>query len=371
MIYSRSRILWKIGIKPNNDILLFELVGLLILVRISAHISQRIKRLTVAVVALLFLQSVAFYFEQWTQTFETLCVLRPLLTAFVYSTYPAILLLMMQIINDRKLSKVKWTLILLPEIISVPVYFSSQWLQLVCYYTEDNHYKGGFFPYWPYVVFGIYLVIFVVRSFFYFKNYSLMEKIASLFIIIVPTVFVVLILFFGAADNTCDLFASAILLYYLLMYIHLSRVDSLTKLFNRQSYYQDIMHYGNSISGVISIDMNDPKYLNDNIGHEAGDTALKDTADLLRSATSPDAFIMRYGGDEFILIDTGRDESLPSRIQASVNEYNHSSGKPFKLGLSMGVIKSDAAERKPIDACIKAADSLMYEIKEKKKAGRQ
>ena len=44
---------------------------------------------------------------------------------------------------------------------------------------------------------------------------------------------------------------------------------------------------------------------------------------------------------------------------------------PYHLGLSLGVIKSDAAERRPISDCIKAADALMYEIKEKKKTGRR
>ena len=80
---------------------------------------------------------------------------------------------------------------------------------------------------------------------------------------------------------------------------------------------------------------------------------------------------MRYGGDEFILIDTGRNEVLPEKLQASVKEYNQSSGMPYHLGLSLGVIKSDAAERRPISDCIKAADALMYEIKEKKKTGRR
>ena len=80
---------------------------------------------------------------------------------------------------------------------------------------------------------------------------------------------------------------------------------------------------------------------------------------------------MRYGGDEFILIDSGRNEDLPEKIQAAFKEHNRSAGRPYDLGLSLGVIKSDAAERRPIDDCIKAADSLMYEIKEKKKAGRR
>ena len=113
------------------------------------------------------------------------------------------------------------------------------------------------------------------------------------------------------------------------------------------------------------------KAINDKHGHEIGDQALKDTAGLLQASCSENAFIMRYGGDEFILIDSGRNEDLPEKIQAAFKEHNRTVGRPYELGLSLGVIKSDAAERRPIDDCIKAADSLMYEIKEKKKAGRR
>ena len=157
------------------------------------------------------------------------------------------------------------------------------------------------------------------------------------------------------------------------LYVH----DALTGLYNRfglsrfgQQYYDNLLAAEGTVQ-ILFIDLDNMKAINDRHGHEAGDRALKDTADLLRSGSSPDAFIMRYGGDEFILIDTGRDESLPERIQSSVKEYNRAAGQPFTLGLSLGVIRSDAAERRPIGDCIKAADSLMYEIKEKKKAGRK
>ena len=157
------------------------------------------------------------------------------------------------------------------------------------------------------------------------------------------------------------------------LYVH----DALTGLYNRfglsrfgQQFYDNLLAAEGSVQ-ILFIDLDNMKTINDKHGHEAGDQALKDTAELLRSAGSSDAFIMRYGGDEFILIDTGRDEALPDRLQASVKEYNQTSGMPYRLGMSLGVIKSDAAERRPISDCIKAADSLMYEIKEQKKSGRR
>ena len=157
------------------------------------------------------------------------------------------------------------------------------------------------------------------------------------------------------------------------LYVH----DALTGLYNRfglarfgQQYYDNLLAAEGTVQ-ILFIDLDNMKTINDKYGHEMGDQALKDTAGLLQAVCSEKAFIMRYGGDEFILIDTGRDEGLPEKIQAAIKEHNRTAGRPYALGLSLGVIRSDAAERRPIDDCIKAADSLMYEIKEKKKTGRR
>ena len=156
------------------------------------------------------------------------------------------------------------------------------------------------------------------------------------------------------------------------LYVH----DALTGLYNRfglsrfgQQHYDNLLAAEGTVQ-ILFIDLDNMKNINDKHGHETGDQALKDTADLLRAVCSRGAFIMRYGGDEFIIIDTGRDEALPDKLKSAFSTHNRTAGRPFRLGLSMGVVRSDAAERRPIDDCIKAADSLMYEIKEKKKAGR-
>ena len=157
------------------------------------------------------------------------------------------------------------------------------------------------------------------------------------------------------------------------LYVH----DALTGLYNRfglsrfgQQHYDNLLAAEGTVQ-ILFIDLDNMKTINDKYGHEMGDQALKDTADLLQASCSEKAFIMRYGGDEFILIDTGRDEKLPEKIQAAFREHNRTAGRPYELGLSLGVVMSDAAERRPIDDCIKAADALMYEIKDKKKTGRR
>ena len=156
------------------------------------------------------------------------------------------------------------------------------------------------------------------------------------------------------------------------LYVH----DALTGLFNRfgldrygRQRFDDLLASEGSVQ-VLFIDMDDMKSINDCYGHEAGDIALKASARVLQRTCSADAFIMRYGGDEFIIIDTGRLRRLDEMILEAANEYNRTSGMPFRLGFSIGVMRTDAKERLPMDDCIKEADSRMYRIKQKRKAGR-
>ena len=79
---------------------------------------------------------------------------------------------------------------------------------------------------------------------------------------------------------------------------------------------------------------------------------------------------MRYGGDEFIIIDTGRLRNLNTLLRDAAGEYNRTSGMPFSLGFSVGVMRTDSQKRLPMDDCIREADSRMYKIKQKRKAGR-
>ena len=156
------------------------------------------------------------------------------------------------------------------------------------------------------------------------------------------------------------------------LYVH----DALTGLFNRfgldrygQQRFDDLLASEGSVQ-VLFIDMDDMKSINDRYGHEAGDIALKASARILQRTCSADAFIMRYGGDEFIIIDTGRIRRLNDMILEAADEYNRSSGMPFSLGFSIGVTRTDAQDRLPMDDCIQKADSRMYKVKQKRKAGR-
>lgn len=340
----------------NNFVMFFELIGLLIILFISAHVSNRIKNYTRAAVVLLFLSVLATAFEGWTQTFEKLSLWRPILTACKYTIYPLILIdLILLVSQNIKPVPKKWRLVaLIPELICVPIYFSSQWTHLVFYFHEDNHYAGGTLSYLPYIVFGVYLVIFIVLNILYLKNYSTRNRIIALYICLVSTLCVVVYLILDKTDDYNPIFTSSLVFYFLFIYIHMASIDPLTGLRNRQSYYQDISENEHNITYVASIDMNYLKELNDTQGHSAGDEALVVVANTLISSVGKKAKCYRVGGDEFmILFVIENKQEMENQIQ-KIKDALANCPYPCAFGY---------AEKMPgqsLDDTIKESDKQMY-----------
>lgn len=152
--------------------------------------------------------------------------------------------------------------------------------------------------------------------------------------------------------------------------------DGLTQLYNRfglerhgeELFRRMIKKYGSA--QVLFTDMDEMKLINDTWGHEAGDTALCAVAKVLRDNCGDEDFIMRYGGDEFVVIAVGTNTGLKENILAAAEAWNETSGQPFRLGLSVGVVLCTKKDKRTLDECIREADALMYEIKTERKVGR-
>ena len=88
--------------------------------------------------------------------------------------------------------------------------------------------------------------------------------------------------------------------------------DPLTNLYDRRTFYEDVSKYGNDVNGIIQMDMNELKFLNDNYGHGEGDVALKFLANVFEKSLNK-TFMCAYriSGDEFvILMFKGTEEQL-------------------------------------------------------------
>ena len=354
--------MWFLNYITENFVMLAELIGLIIMVQLSVHVPQRTIFYTRIVVILLFLDSVLYNVEAWTHTFEKLSPWRPILTATIYVLQPVILLVSMQITAPLK-KKFAW--ILIPEIISIPLCFTSEWTHLVAYFTEDNHYQGGVLAGWPYYIFAFYVVVIIVQNLLFFKNGPTVDRVGLLYVVIGAVLGTLLYWLRGYSGDYSPIFTSAILMYYLFVYIQMSKMDPLTKLLNRQCYYRDLEISESKITAVASIDMNDLKWWNDTHGHMAGDRALTEVARCISESGNKNRGVYRVGGDEFMILYFGAKEKEVREDMFAMQKLL--ADTPYECAFGYALTDPE----KTLEDVILKSDRLMYEKKaqmKKKKA---
>ena len=158
--------------------------------------------------------------------------------------------------------------------------------------------------------------------------------------------------------------------------------DQLTKIYNRYGFYRGFRKSYNSVEGenrdvfIVSIDLNEMKYINDNFGHSAGDEALCLVSEALTAAAescSGGVICSRFGGDEFVAAKVcpgnamEQAEQYRVSFEKALSELNESSGKPYAVKVSLGVYSASLNEVDSIEGMIELADRLMYSDKAKHK----
>jgi diguanylate cyclase (GGDEF)-like protein len=125
---------------------------------------------------------------------------------------------------------------------------------------------------------------------------------------------------------------------------------------------------------VIYADLDNMKPINDTYGHESGDRAIREVADVLSATLRASDLVARLGGDEFcaLLIGAAAEAAptLTARVEAALAARNTEAERPWSLSLSLGVAESPAGEDQALWDVVAAADAAMFEAKRAKKAGR-
>lgn len=163
----------------------------------------------------------------------------------------------------------------------------------------------------------------------------------------------------------------------LMIYINVQNTqistDALTGLNNRYQFDKHLIRMFSSEetradTALIMIDVNKFKQINDTYGHIFGDRVLIAVADALkRSCGSCNAFLSRYGGDEFTIVcRPALVDTLMEAVLSNLSSFNASGTLGVTLSVSMGCAQLTEEGIHTVDELIALADSRMYEQKRAK-----
>lgn len=140
-------------------------------------------------------------------------------------------------------------------------------------------------------------------------------------------------------------------------------VDPLTGAYTRR-YFDKFLAGGEMHGGVAMIDVDQFKTVNDSFGHLVGDEALQTVAAAMQSCLRQTDILIRYGGDEFLLLMPQNCpdgvESVIRRVQNTVQAARVPSHPELRLSVSIGGV----CDVQPLTEAIRQADARMYRNKE-------
>ena len=155
----------------------------------------------------------------------------------------------------------------------------------------------------------------------------------------------------------------------------MSRIDELTKVYNRRGFYPAAEALINSAPGKVFLicyaDMDGLKMINDVYGHAEGDLSIKKASECLSAMFGKNAVVGRMGGDEFAAVTLKTDDIdaavLRSRKKEFADNFNTAGKKPYKFDISLGIAECECFDSYDLKAAMDKADDLLYVEKNNKK----
>jgi len=270
---------------------------------------------------------------------------------------------------NMKITKVNRIIINTICICSTILLFVNMVYPIVYYFDENNIYhRGPLSIYYSVIemVFAIYGIVLYVMA----KKNGGVLKFFPVWQFVLPVVIGVVIqrLNYGI---TMIIPCGAISVLGLLLGLKNTRLfgDPLTNTYNRfyLNYIQKKLESRKNGEFIIMmLDMNDFKSINDNFGHAEGDIALVQTARILVEAVGTLGSVIRYAGDEFVILLNTKDEIIADhivrKIKNAMKEYNEQSGKGYEISISIGSSLIDLKSQ-TVDEIMNIVDRKMYEDK--------
>jgi diguanylate cyclase (GGDEF)-like protein/PAS domain S-box-containing protein len=153
----------------------------------------------------------------------------------------------------------------------------------------------------------------------------------------------------------------------------LSLRDELTQLYNRRGFMevgrqaQLLAHRDGRCAALVFIDLNGMKRINDELGHEMGDSLLRDAAKVIRKSLREADVVARLGGDEFVAFSLDVDpttlEALRLRLRQQADAIVVEESRPYRISMSVGAAYHQPGRERSLEDLLESADAAMYESK--------
>ena len=290
--------------------------------------------------------------ELWTQGDPDLRFWRVFFSVIGYVTRPAAALSIALIVYPTThRPRFLW----IPFVLNLGVYISAFFTPVAFGFGDAYNFVRGPLGYTVFVVSFFYIAFSVWMTWRRFRSRDHARERYILYLCAVACIAAAVIdMRTDGTHLNAAIIISSIFLYMFRRSIDTNR-DILTKLLNRMSFFEDTVRFGTSVSAVGMADMNGLKTLNDVLGHEAGDTALKEIGKSLEEVSNKNIFVYRTGGDEFALLFIRQPENTVHGTMEKLKGLVKARGYTVSTGYAMRGGKSAT-----IQDLIRWADESMY-----------
>ena len=311
--------------------------------------------------------------EPWAgalSTFLHLCLFAaaPMLTYFWYR------MLSIWVVPEEKISRIRQVALLIPVSVNFIAAILSPIYGLIFFIDSSNVYHRG-----PLFILSIAIIysyfIYTFTLIFIHQNKVVKEELIPLLVVGILPIIGGLFqsLFYGVLLMwSCAGFSLVIV--YIFLQQRMVHLDDLTGAWTRGTFEYCIAQRAklkkDDSFGLVLLDIDGLKQINDEYGHFEGDYALRTTVQLIKSVLKKTDIIARTGGDEFLIIldCNSRDkiERTVENIKSTLHKHNETAKKDYLLDCSIGaeLFHSDFND---IDQFMRHVDRLMYDNKRVKK----
>ena len=317
--------------------------------------------------------SVVVELEKYSQRIGNVA-LGTIFTSIGYISRPILLFVFVLLANmEQKMSKRSYYILGIPLIINTLVYLLPLFIcvpgisKLVFYYQANSDgtasfMRGSFLNFTSHIISIFYLLALVYVSTIRFHGKHRRDGLVIVLCVFMITITVVVEMLTNRNDLlniVCEI--CAMINYIFIISINTSK-DPLTNIYDRRTYYEDISKYKSLVNGIIQMDMNGLKFLNDNYGHDAGDTALSSIASLFEGSINKNNMCAyRLSGDEFlVLMFDGKKSDLEETVKIIQEKIEKS-----RYSVAIGYIYYDKNADTTYEEAMKKAEELMYIDKDK------